>query len=72
MDRFGKLLFETSDLEGLLDIVEKIRKSPLVEYVEPHMVGQGAVSSLSSVSFIDTLPEDKHALHDIRFIVNNI
>ena len=25
------------------------------------------VSSLSSVSFIDSLPADKHALHDIRF-----
>jgi hypothetical protein len=25
------------------------------------------VSPLSSVSFIDTLPADKHALHDIRF-----
>ena len=25
------------------------------------------VSSVSSVSFIDTLPADKHALHDIRF-----
>ena len=26
-----------------------------------------SVSSLSSVSFIDTLPSDKHTLHDIRF-----
>ena len=25
------------------------------------------LSSVSSVSFIDTLPADKHALHDIRF-----
>ena len=25
------------------------------------------VSSVSSVSFIDSLPVDKHALHDIRF-----
>ena len=25
------------------------------------------VSSVSSVSFIDSLPADKHALHDIRF-----
>jgi hypothetical protein len=25
------------------------------------------VSSMLSVSFIDTLPSDKHALHDIRF-----
>jgi hypothetical protein len=28
------------------------------------------VSSLSSVSFIDNLPSDKHALHDIRFRFN--
>jgi hypothetical protein len=26
-----------------------------------------AVSSMSSLSFIDSLPTDKHALHDIRF-----
>ena len=26
-----------------------------------------SLSSLSSVSFIDSLPADKHALHDIRF-----
>jgi hypothetical protein len=26
-----------------------------------------SLSSVSSVSFIDTLPADKHALHDIRF-----
>ena len=26
-----------------------------------------SVSSLSSLSFIDSLPADKHALHDIRF-----
>jgi hypothetical protein len=33
-----------------------------------------SVSSLSSVSFIDNLPADKHALHDIRlrFEVDNI
>jgi hypothetical protein len=33
-----------------------------------------SVSSLSSVSFIDNVPADKHALHDIRlrFEVDNI
>ena len=33
-----------------------------------------SLSSVSSVSFIDTLPSDKHALHDIRyrFKVDNI
>ena len=29
-----------------------------------------SLSSVSSVSFIDTLPVDKHALHDIRFRFN--
>ncbi|HEY7080142.1 MAG TPA: hypothetical protein VH500_10595 [Nitrososphaeraceae archaeon] len=56
------MLFETSDSEGLLDIVEHFKKSPLVEYAEPHMVGQGVVPNLSSVpsvSFIDGLPADK-------------
>ena len=33
-----------------------------------------SLSSVSSVSFIDSLPADKHALHDIlfRFKVDNI
>ncbi|MFZ0326760.1 MAG: hypothetical protein WBQ25_01380 [Nitrososphaeraceae archaeon] len=40
----------------------------------PNTLLFSSVSSLSSVSFIDTLPPDKHALHDIRyrFKIDNI
>jgi hypothetical protein len=39
---------------------------PRREMTDNHTVVP-SMSSLSSVSFIDTLPADKHALHDIRF-----
>jgi hypothetical protein len=36
-----------------------MRRAPKMPY--------GVVSPVSSVSFIQSLPADKHALHDIRF-----
>jgi hypothetical protein len=40
----------------------------------PNFLFIASLSSVSSLSFIDSLPEDKHALHDIpfRFRVDNI